>query len=85
MCRVTWQAFTVGPWFEAGSDVVTRCVQRINWNNYKIDKANDKVGIFVSIVSTKIPFKVRPGRQQHRSPDHQTRAEPSFCEMNGIL
>jgi DNA topoisomerase-6 subunit B len=43
--------------FEAGSDVVTRCVQRLSWNTYKIDKNNDKVGIFVSIVSTKIPFK----------------------------
>ena len=43
--------------FEGGSDVVTRCVQRLNWNTYKIDKNNDKIGIFVSIVSTKIPFK----------------------------
>jgi hypothetical protein len=43
--------------FEAGSDVVTRCVQRLNWSSYKIDKNNDKIGIFVSIVSTKIPFK----------------------------
>ena len=43
--------------FEAGSDVVTRCVQRLNWGSYKIDKNNDKIGIFVSIVSTKIPFK----------------------------
>ena len=43
--------------FEAGSDVVTRCVQRLNWGSYKIDKNNDKIGVFVSIVSTKIPFK----------------------------
>ena len=43
--------------FEAGSDVVTRCVQRLSWNQYKIDKNNDKIGVFVSIVSTKIPFK----------------------------
>lgn len=43
--------------FEGGSDVVTRCVQRLSWNLYKIDKNNDKVGVFVSIVSTKIPFK----------------------------
>ena len=40
-----------------GSDVVTRCVQRLNWGSYKIDKNNDKIGVFVSIVSTKIPFK----------------------------
>ena len=43
--------------FEGGNDVVTRCVQRLNWNSYKIDKNNDKIGVFVSIVSTKIPFK----------------------------
>jgi len=43
--------------FEGGNDVVTRCVQRLNWNTYKIDKNNDKIGVFVSIVSTKIPFK----------------------------
>ena len=43
--------------FEGGSDVVTRCVQRLSWNQYKIEKNNDKIGIFVSIVSTKIPFK----------------------------
>uniref|UniRef100_A0A7S0X7J7 DNA topoisomerase VI subunit B transducer domain-containing protein n=1 Tax=Mantoniella antarctica TaxID=81844 RepID=A0A7S0X7J7_9CHLO len=43
--------------FEGGSDVVTRCVQRLSWTAYKIDKNNDKVGVFVSIVSTKIPFK----------------------------
>lgn len=43
--------------FEGGNDVVTRCTQRLNWNTYKIDKNNDKIGIFVSIVSTKIPFK----------------------------
>ncbi len=43
--------------FEGGNDVVTRCVQRLNWSTYKIDKNNDKIGVFVSIVSTKIPFK----------------------------
>ena len=43
--------------FEGGADVATRCVQRLNWTTYKIDKNNDKIGVFVSIVSTKIPFK----------------------------
>lgn len=43
--------------FEAGNDVATRCAQRFKWNTYKIDKNNDKIGVFVSIVSTKIPFK----------------------------
>nr|GMD14822.1 DNA topoisomerase 6 subunit B isoform X1 [Ipomoea batatas] len=44
--------------FEQGADVVTRtAMKRINWNSYKINQAQDKIGIFVSIVSTKIPFK----------------------------
>ncbi|CAK9146779.1 unnamed protein product [Ilex paraguariensis] len=44
--------------FEQGADVVTRsALKRINWNTYKINQTQDKVGIFVSIVSTKIPFK----------------------------
>ncbi|KAL0389382.1 UNVERIFIED_CONTAM: DNA topoisomerase 6 subunit B [Sesamum calycinum] len=44
--------------FEQGADVVTRtAVKRINWNSYKINQTQDKIGVFVSIVSTKIPFK----------------------------
>ncbi|MBA0669061.1 hypothetical protein Goklo_001914, partial [Gossypium klotzschianum] len=44
--------------FEQGGDVVTRtALKRISWNNYKINQAQDKIGVFVSIVSTKIPFK----------------------------
>lgn len=44
--------------FEAGSDVVTRtATKRISWSNYRINHNTDKVGVFVSIVSTKIPFK----------------------------
>lgn len=44
--------------FEQGADVVTRTAQkRINWNSYKINQMQDKIGVFVSIVSTKIPFK----------------------------
>ncbi|KAK9673693.1 hypothetical protein RND81_12G183800 [Saponaria officinalis] len=44
--------------FEQGADVVTRtAVKRINWGSYKINQTQDKIGIFVSIVSTKIPFK----------------------------
>jgi len=31
--------------------------KRINWSSYHIDPKRDNVGIFVSIVSTKIPFK----------------------------
>uniref|UniRef100_A0A3Q7EUH2 DNA topoisomerase VI subunit B transducer domain-containing protein n=1 Tax=Solanum lycopersicum TaxID=4081 RepID=A0A3Q7EUH2_SOLLC len=41
--------------FEQGADVVTRtAMKRIN---YKINQTQDKIGVFVSIVSTKIPFK----------------------------
>ncbi|GAB2276977.1 DNA topoisomerase 6 subunit B [Dionaea muscipula] len=44
--------------FEQGADVVTRtALRRINWNSYKINLNHDKIGVFVSIVSTKIPFK----------------------------
>lgn len=44
--------------FEAGSDVATRTAsKRVPWTAYKINPTTDKVGVFVSIVSTKIPFK----------------------------
>ncbi|GAQ84737.1 topoisomerase [Klebsormidium nitens] len=44
--------------FEAGGDVITRTAsKRINWASYKINQTTDKIGVFVSIVSTKIPFK----------------------------
>jgi DNA topoisomerase-6 subunit B len=44
--------------FEGGADVCTRVAQtKIRWANYKIDHKKDKVGVFVSIVSTKVPFK----------------------------
>ncbi|XP_021642103.2 DNA topoisomerase 6 subunit B isoform X3 [Hevea brasiliensis] len=44
--------------FEQGADVVTRtALKRINWASYKINQMQDKIGVFVSIVSTKIPFK----------------------------
>lgn len=44
--------------FQGGSDLITRtALRRINWAQYKINQTTDKVGVFVSIVSTKIPFK----------------------------
>jgi len=44
--------------FEGGADVATRvAMTKIRWSTYKIDFKRDKVGVFVSIVSTKIPFK----------------------------
>lgn len=44
--------------FEAGADVATRVANnKIKWSSYKIDMKKDKIGVFVSIVSTKVPFK----------------------------
>ncbi|CAK0734996.1 hypothetical protein CVIRNUC_000513 [Coccomyxa viridis] len=44
--------------FEGGSDVITKtALKRINWASYKINQSTDKIGVFVSIVSTKIPYK----------------------------
>ena len=46
--------------FEAHSDVVTQvCKNTIGWSTYHIKKNVDKVRVFVSIVSTKIPFEAR--------------------------
>ena len=42
--------------FEQGNDVITRTAQAMKWNKYKIS-LDQGVGVFVSIVSTKIPFK----------------------------
>ena len=44
--------------FEGGSDVATRVANnKIKWSSYKIDHKRDKIMVFVSIVSTKVPFK----------------------------
>eukprot|EP00978_Attheya_sp_CCMP212_P022209 scaffold65976_cov46-Attheya_sp.AAC.3 len=44
--------------FEGGADVATRVAQsKIKWSLYKIDHKRDKINVFVSIVSTKVPFK----------------------------
>jgi DNA topoisomerase VI subunit B len=44
--------------FEAGADVSTRvAANKIKWSSYKMDHRRDKIGVFVSIVSTKIPYK----------------------------
>ncbi|KAL0240819.1 hypothetical protein GEMRC1_006055 [Eukaryota sp. GEM-RC1] len=41
-----------------GSDVVTKTANKdVKWGNYKIKQTQDKIGVFVSLVSTKIPFK----------------------------
>lgn len=44
--------------FEGGNDVVNQvCQKRIKWGTYKIKINQDKIGVFASMVSTKIPFK----------------------------
>ena len=44
--------------FEGGADVATQVSKRrIHWASYKIRQNQDKVGVFVSLVSTKVPFK----------------------------
>jgi DNA topoisomerase-6 subunit B len=44
--------------FEPGSDIIrVVALNQIKWNLYKINPNSDKVGVFVSLVSTKIPFK----------------------------
>ncbi|GMI11257.1 hypothetical protein TrVE_jg2972 [Triparma verrucosa] len=44
--------------FESGSDVCTKvCAKGIDWKAYYIDPVGSRVEVFVSIVSTKVPFK----------------------------
>lgn len=44
--------------FEVGADVVTVvATKNINWSSYHINKDSDHIGVYVSIVSTRIPFK----------------------------
>lgn len=43
--------------FEPGSDVIVRQAQALDWSRYKIDPKSAHLGVFVSIVSTRIPFR----------------------------
>ncbi|KNC53140.1 DNA topoisomerase 6 subunit B [Thecamonas trahens ATCC 50062] len=43
--------------FEPGNDVATITAREFKWSTYKIRPTLDKIGVFVSIVSTHIPFK----------------------------
>ena len=45
--------------FETSSDVISKTANEFKWAAYKINKLEDRIGVFVSIVSTKIPFKVQ--------------------------
>ena len=51
-------AMAAKKFLQGGSDVITKtALKRINWAAYKINQGTDKIGVFVSIVSTKIPYK----------------------------
>lgn len=44
--------------YEGSNDVVTKVANlKIKWSSYKMRPKQDKIGVFVSIVSTRIPFK----------------------------
>ena len=43
--------------FEPGSDVVSKQAQEVDWGRYKIDKSSARIGVFVSVVSTRVPFR----------------------------
>lgn len=38
-------------------EISLKWISSFSWNSYKINQTQDKIGVFVSIVSTKIPFK----------------------------
>jgi len=43
--------------FQPGNDVsVKTAMGRVNWKQYRIDKNQHKIGVFVSVCSTKIPY-----------------------------
>ncbi len=42
--------------FGAGNDIITKCVQKMNWKAYKININKSPVAIVISVVSSKIPF-----------------------------
>jgi len=43
--------------FEAGSDVANVVARDLKWTDYLIQPSKERIAVFVSIVSTKIPFK----------------------------
>ncbi len=42
--------------FGAGNDIISKCVQKMNWKAYKINVNKSPIAIVVSVVSSKIPF-----------------------------
>ncbi|MFX0122133.1 MAG: DNA topoisomerase VI subunit B [Candidatus Hodarchaeota archaeon] len=42
--------------FGAGNDIISKCVQKMTWKNYKIKINKSPIAIVVSLVSSKIPF-----------------------------
>lgn len=48
--KLSWEAME--DWNKASNSNII-----FSWSSYKINQTQDKIGVFVSIVSTKIPFK----------------------------
>ncbi|MFX0182353.1 MAG: DNA topoisomerase VI subunit B [Candidatus Hodarchaeota archaeon] len=42
--------------FGAGNDIISKCIQKMKWKNYKININKSPIAIVVSVVSSKIPF-----------------------------
>jgi len=42
--------------YKEKSDVAWKAIEEIDWGHYKIQKDSDPIAVFVSVVSTKIPF-----------------------------
>lgn len=53
---IYWFANKIPLLFEGDIDVVTQTAINFNWNRYKINPAKHIIGVFASIVGTKIPF-----------------------------
>jgi Topoisomerase VI B subunit, transducer len=71
---------------QGGSDVITKtALKRINWSSYKINQSQDKVGVFVSIVSTRIPFKGAGKEYIGEHPVRSCLAAPQGPAKGGIL
>jgi len=63
--------------------VVSKQAQDVDWGRYKIEKGTARVGVFVSVVSTRVPF--RGTGKEHIAEDVKELAEearpswPCFC------
>ncbi|CAM9241664.1 unnamed protein product [Phaeothamnion confervicola] len=47
--------------FDGADDVATHAAQKVRWQLYKVEPRRHRIAVFVSITSTKVPFRVRSG------------------------